>query len=369
MSAIVRIPLHARAQQQPRARHIPKPAPQLALLGTGKVGRAFVERAEALRARGVALPAFAWLSNTRALADGGDSPLEALAGIEVAPPRQGPWAPWVENAGLRPGDVMVDATASDSVAGWHSEWLARGIHVVTANKLGNGSDLARAQAIVEAGREGGVRYGDSATVGAGLPLLRSIRALQAGGDRIAAVQGVLSGSLAWLFDRYDGSGPFSALVREAREQGYAEPDPRIDLSGEDVRRKLLILARAAGQALDVGQVQVESLLTDTLAAAGGDAADGLLASLDAPVLRRFEEARGEGRVLRFVGSFDADGARARLEALSPADPLATGGGTDNVVAISSCRYARQPLVVRGPGAGAGVTAAALLDDVLEIVRA
>ena len=126
--------------------------------------------------------------------------------------------------------------------------IDNGKHVVTANKLGNGGDLARAQAIAEAGAVGSACYGDAATVGAGLPVLRTIRQLVAGGDRIHAIEGVLSGSLAWLFGRYDDGRPFSDLVREARALGFTEPDPRIDLSGDDVRRKLLILARAAGVA-------------------------------------------------------------------------------------------------------------------------
>ena len=367
MSAVIRFPLAVRDRGQ--ALRAPQPEPRLALLGTGTVGSAFVERCERLRAQGARLPAFAWLSNTRSVREGGARPLEALAELGAAAPvRRGAWTPRVESEGLRPGDVVVDATADDSVAGWHSEWLARGIHVVTANKLGNGGDLARAQAIVEAQHGGGARYGDSATVGAGLPLLRSIRELVAGGDRIRSVEGVLSGSLAWLFDRHDGSRPFSALVREARELGYAEPDPRTDLSGEDVKRKLLILARAAGLALEAGQVRVDSLLTDALASAPGDEVDALLPSLDAALRARFRQAAADGARLRFVARFDAEGARVGLDALPASHPLGAGGGTDNIVAIASCRYAHQPLVIRGPGAGAGVTAAALLDDVLAIVH-
>lgn len=367
MSTVLRHPL----ERRPRGRRPcpPRPAPRLALLGTGTVGSAFVARCERLRAEGVAIPAFAWLSNSRALRPGGEQPLDVLEAVRAAPARSGAWAPWVENADLRPGDVVVDATASDGVAGWHCEWLARGVHVVTANKLGNGAELARAQAIADARREGGGHYGDSATVGAGLPLLRSIRDLVAGGDRIHSVEGVLSGSLAWLFDRYDGSRPFSELVREARAEGYAEPDPRIDLSGEDVKRKLLILARAAGLPLEAHGVTVESLLPPELASARPDRADALLELLDAPLAERAAQAHREGARLRFVGRFDDSGARVGLRALPAAHPLCAGGGTDNLVAITSCRYDRQPLVIRGPGAGAGVTAAALLDDALRIVRA
>ena len=341
--------------------------PRLALLGTGNVGSAFVARCERLRARGVAVPVIGWLCNSRAAAAGGARPLQALEAVRGAASAGDVGVAW-DGDRLRPGDMVVDATSSDAVAARHPEWLARGIHVATANKLGPGAGSARARAIIEAQREGGAHYGDAATVGAGLPLLRSIRGLVAGGDRIRAVEGVLSGSLAWLFDRYDGSRPFSALVREARAGGYTEPDPRVDLSGEDVRRKLLILARAAGLEPGAGQVRVEPLLPAALAAAAPGDVDALLPVLDAPVRARLDAARSAGLRLRFVGRF-ADGvAGVGLRALPPDHPLCTGAGTDNVVAITSCRYLHQPLLVRGPGAGAEVTAAALLDDVLRILR-
>jgi homoserine dehydrogenase len=206
-----------------------------------------------------------------------------------------------------------------------------------------------------------------------LPLLRCIRELVAGGDRIHAIEGVLSGSLAWLFDRFDGMRPFSGFVREARASGYTEPDPRIDLSGEDVRRKLLLLVRAAGMPLERDRVAVESLVPDELADAGDCEVDALLASLDAPMRRAYQQAYRDRSRLRFLARFEADAggawhAAVGLRSLPATHALCGGNGTDNRVAIHSCRYRDQPLVIQGPGAGAAVTAAALLDDVLRIAR-
>ena len=265
--------------------------------------------------------------------------------------------------------IVIDATASEEVAERHAQWLAGGIHVVTACKLGQGASLSRWRAIQSARERGGTRYGDSATVGAGLPVLRSLRELQDGGDRIHAIAGVLSGSLAWLFNRYDGLRPYSGFVRAARDAGYTEPDPRDDLSGEDVRRKLLILSRAAGHPLEADAVQVESLVPDALAALAKDDVDAALPTLDAPLRERYAAAYKNGEKLRFIARLQAGGlATVGLEALAAEHPLAGGAGTDNRVAIWSDRYREQPLVIQGPGAGAEVTAAALLDDALRIAR-
>ena len=324
---------------------------RIALLGTGTVGSAVLARLEQLQSRGghgdaPALHLVA-VANTRSL--------QLLPGAHqacVANDDNGHADAAVHALGSRDARVVIDATASDAIAGLHAAWLAAGIHVVTACKLGQGAALSRWRAIRTAAQASGCHYGDSATVGAGLPVLRTIRGLRAGGDRIHGLAGILSGSLAWLLSRLDGSRPFAELVEQARVLGYTEPDPRIDLSGEDVRRKLLILARAAGVPLEADAVQVEPLQGDDLA-------------------RRYATAFADGRVLRHVARLqcDEDGVRARVgvEAL-PKDDLLAGAGSDNRIAIRSDRYVEQPLLIQGPGAGAEVTAAALLDDVLEIAR-
>ncbi|WP_297172714.1 homoserine dehydrogenase [Thermomonas sp.] len=345
---------------------------RVALLGTGTVGSAVWARlarwqgtplGERLRLVHAANSRFA-LANPAGIAGiSGDLLLQnppqqtALDAVDVA----------LAGIGTR---IVIDATASEQVAECHAQWLARGIHVVTACKLGQGTSLARWQAIQAARRAGDADYGDSATVGAGLPLLHVIRRLQAGGDRIHAIAGVLSGSLAWLFNAYDGLRPFSGFVRQAKAAGYTEPDPREDLSGEDVRRKLLILARASGYLLESEAVQVDPLLPPELFALPRDAVDAALPVLDAPLRERYAAAWKNGEKLRFVGRLQTGGlATVGLEALPADHPLVGGGGADNRVAIWSDRYAEQPLVVQGPGAGAEVTAAALLDDALAIQAA
>lgn len=267
------------------------------------------------------------------------------------------------NDGIR---ILIDATADAGTASRHASCLAAGVHVATACKLAAGTSLAQWRAILAACEQSQTGFGDRATVGAGLPLLRSIRELQAGGDRIHAIAGVMSGSLAWLFDRFDGSRPFSELVLAAASAGFTEPDPREDLSGEDVRRKILILARAAGFAIESDSVEVASLVPPALAALRWADVDTNLHLLDDALAARLAAAKAQGCDLRFVARLRDGKARVGLEALCPGDPLAGGGGTDNRVAIWSDRYRDQPLVIQGPGAGAEVTAAALLDDVLQL---
>jgi homoserine dehydrogenase len=344
---------------------------QVALLGTGTVGRAVLARLATWSQDGFAphLSLVHAANSRHGVASHFGLAADATLRLLTQEARQSDLAAVAaafHGAGPR---IVVDATASDEVAAHHARWLSRGIHVVTACKLGQGTALARWRDIRAACVRSGARYGDSATIGAGLPLLRSLRELQRGGDRIHGIAGVLSGSLAWLFHHYDGMRPFSALVRQAREAGYTEPDPREDLSGEDVRRKLLILARAAGVELESADVDVASLVPPALAASPREAVDAALPELDAPLRARYAEAYKHGAKLHFVARLEQGRARVGLEALAPDHPLAGGSETDNRVAIWSDRYPRQPLVVQGPGAGAEVTAAALLDDVLAIADA
>ena len=262
--------------------------------------------------------------------------------------------------------VLVDASASSELAQRHPHWLARGYHVVTANKALNGGSLSDWRAL-DAARASGAHYGDAATVGAGLPVLSALRRACACGDRVLGVEGVFSGSLSWLFNHYDGNRPFSALLREARTRGYTEPDPRTDLNGEDVARKLLILARGSGFALERADVQVESLVPPALRSLTLEAFLEQVQTLDAVMAERHARAAARGHVLRHLARLDRTGrARVGLAEVPATHPAATLRGTDNLFALRTTRYRERPLLIQGPGAGPAITAQALLADVLAI---
>ncbi|MEO9080336.1 MAG: homoserine dehydrogenase [Rhodanobacter sp.] len=264
--------------------------------------------------------------------------------------------------------VVVDATACGQLASCHADWLARGYHVVTANKSLAGGHLAGWRAL-QAARAHGGRYGDAATVGAGLPVISTLRRLRDCGDSLLTLEGVFSGSLSYLFNQYDGTQPFSALLRDARRLGYTEPDPRSDLSGEDVARKLLILARNAGFALSREELMVESLVPEALRDISSDQFLDRLKELDEPLARRHAEASSRGHVLRYLARLNQRGhARVGLVEVAASHPAARLYGTDNQFAFTTMRYNTQPLVIQGPGAGPEVTAQALLGDVLALTQ-
>ncbi|SFS16563.1 homoserine dehydrogenase [Dyella sp. OK004] len=264
--------------------------------------------------------------------------------------------------------LLIDCSANDVVASHYADWLAEGVHVVTPNKLAGSGPLSRWEAIRAACRAG-MRFRYEATVCAGLPVVQTLRDLLDTGDELLAVDGMFSGTLAWLCNRYDGQQPFSALVREAHALGYTEPDPRDDLSGMDVARKLVILAREAGWALSLDDVEVQSLVPAELAALSVDDFMARLDELDAPMAAQLAMARAHNGVLRHVASLDRNGrASVKLAVLPSSHPFAHTRLTDNVVQFTTRRYHDNPLLVQGPGAGPEVTAAGVFGDLLRIAE-
>jgi len=266
-----------------------------------------------------------------------------------------------------PHTIIVDCSASDAVAAHYPAWLAAGIHVITPNKQAGAGPLERYRAIRAAAAAGGARFRYEATVGAGLPVISTLRDLIDTGDELLAVEGIFSGTLAWLFNKFDGGVPFSALVRQARELGYTEPDPRDDLSGTDVARKLVILAREAGRDLSLADVSVENLVPESLRGHGAEEFMARLDQLDAPIAARYAQAHAREHVLRYVARLGSDGrASVGVVELPRSHAFSNLRLTDNVVLFSTRRYRDNPLVVQGPGAGPEVTAAGVFADLLRV---
>jgi bifunctional aspartokinase / homoserine dehydrogenase 1 len=266
-----------------------------------------------------------------------------------------------------PHTVLVDCTASDAIAARYAEWLAAGIHVVTPNKKASSGDLGYYRRVQEARRAGGAHYLYQATVGAGLPVVTTLRDLLATGDEIDSIEGIFSGTLAYLFNAYDGRVSFSQIVQEARQRGFTEPDPRDDLSGADVARKLIILGREMGLPLEMKSVKVESLVPADLA---GGSIDEFMAQLprhDPLLAERLAAARARGKLLRYTGRLTATGdAAVGLQEFDAKHVFANIALTDNVVRFATRRYCNNPLIIQGPGAGPEVTAGGVFADLLRL---
>jgi aspartokinase/homoserine dehydrogenase 1 len=205
-------------------------------------------------------------------------------------------------------------------------------------------------------------------VGAGLPIIQTLRDLRETGDEIRRIEGILSGTLAYLFNVWDGTEPFSAVVRAAKAKGYTEPDPRDDLSGMDFARKIIILGREMGLRLELSDVQLEGLVPTALASCSAQEFLDRLPEFDGPMAERLKAARSRDRVLRYVGSLDAATGKASigLVELERSHTFANINLTDNVVRFMTQRYNQNPLVVQGPGAGPEVTAGGVFADLLRV---
>jgi aspartokinase/homoserine dehydrogenase 1 len=266
-----------------------------------------------------------------------------------------------------PHRVIIDCTADAGVGRRYAGWLDAGIHVVTPNKKANSGPLAEYRQLRDAGRRSGAHFLYEANVGAGLPVIMTLRDLRETGDEIRAIEGIFSGTLAYLFNIYDGSVPFSQIVREAKAKGYTEPDPRDDLSGMDVARKLIILGREMGLTLELDDVEVESLVPPALADCTVDEFLARLPESDAGMRKMLDSARAAGKVLRYVGRLTADGrATVGIQRLDASHAFAHLALTDNIVRYVTARYADNPLIVQGPGAGPAVTAGGVFGDLLRL---
>jgi aspartokinase/homoserine dehydrogenase 1 len=268
-----------------------------------------------------------------------------------------------------PHAIIIDCTASEFIASRYTDWLSRGIHVITPNKKAFSGPFENYRALQAAADKGSAHYFYETTVGAALPIITTLCDLIHTGDEVHSVQGIFSGTLAYLFNVYDGSRRFSDIVREARENGFTEPDPRDDLSGMDVARKLTILARELGESIEIGDFPVQNLVPEALRDCSIDEFLARLPEYDDDVDAMFRDAANQGRRLRYVARFEAGGdASVGLEAVDADHPFCNINLTDNIVQFKSDRYSANPLVVQGPGAGPEVTAAGVFADLLRLAN-
>lgn len=343
----------------------------VAVLGVGNVGQALLKQLSSAKERllkvsnvDVRVRAVA-SSQTMLLGEQLEGLTDARAALKAGEPLDLAKLGAHVQADHLPHAVIIDCSGSPTAADHYAPWLEKGVHLITASKQAGAGPLERYQAIVKAARRASFRY--ETTVGAGLPVITTLRDLLDTGDQLLAVEGIFSGTLAYLFNRFDGSEPFSQLVRSAKQLGYTEPDPRDDLSGLDVARKLVILARERGTPAKLEAVQLESLVPEALRAVPLDEFMARLGELDAPMAARLSSAKKDGHVLRYVARLSEDGsAQVGLAALPLTHAFAHIRLTDNVVQFTTRRYRDNPLVVQGPGAGPEVTAAGVFADLLRV---
>ncbi|PSJ44358.1 bifunctional aspartate kinase/homoserine dehydrogenase II [Zobellella endophytica] len=348
----------------------------LVLFGRGNIGQAWLRLYQAQKPRlerelNVQLTLYGVFDSRGAmLASQG---LEVEQVLQDFTPKSIVWPDWLEDLEEHGFDSLLalDLTASDSLVQYYPALVQQHIHLIAANKLAGAAEQGVYLRLKQALGEHRVQFLSNATVGAGLPVQTSLRQLQQSGEQVRAISGIFSGTLSWLFQHFDGRQPFSELVLQAWQQGLTEPDPRQDLNGQDVKRKLVILAREAGFDLDPARVRVSNLVPEALAGLDRETFIDRLQELDAPLAEALAQAREDGGVLRHVARFNAASGEASvgLEVLPDDHAFAHLRPGDNVFAIETQHYRQNPLVIQGPGAGREVTAAAVQADLWSLLAA
>lgn len=271
-------------------------------------------------------------------------------------------------------NIFVDCTANEGISKLYTEILSNQISIVTANKIANTQSWDKYRKLREAANQNRVKFLYSTNVGAGLPFISTLRDLINSGDEVLKIEAVMSGSLNYIFNAFDGKKSFSEAVSDARDLGYTEPDPRIDLSGIDVTRKMLILAREMNMQLELDDFEVESLLPQrfnkqsTVEKFMVELSAGSFGkSLDIKMEKRRNQADKNGNVLRYIATFEHGIGKVKLAEIGRNHPFYLLQENENIIAFTTRRYYKSPLIVRGPGAGAVVTSAGVLADILKVV--
>jgi bifunctional aspartokinase / homoserine dehydrogenase 1 len=262
--------------------------------------------------------------------------------------------------------VIIDLTASEIVAGRYADFLNAGIHIVTPNKRANTMKQEYYDEIMSLTSDHRLHYLYETTVGAGLPLISTIKDLVQSGDEILQIEGIFSGTLGYIFSALEKDKSFSDIVRTAFDMGYTEPDPRDDLSGMDVARKILILAREIGLRMELDQVNLNAPLPDEMTKGTVDSFWENLPSIDADFEKRRAEAEAQGKVLRFMASLKDGKCSVGIAEVSQEHVLSRADGTDNIIRITTKRYFDNPMTVQGPGAGREVTAGGIFANIINL---
>jgi bifunctional aspartokinase / homoserine dehydrogenase 1 len=265
--------------------------------------------------------------------------------------------------------VFIDVTAADEPVGYYNKILSGNVAIVAANKRANTQKMEEYCRLHEAVKKRNVPFHYETNVGAGLPVINVIRDLTAGGDKVIKIEAVLSGTLNWLLTEYNGASPFSELVEIARSKGYTEPDPRDDLSGMDVARKCLILARECGLDIELDTISVGSLMPEGAKEAASIPAFLLMLKNYDPIFHeRYSAAHEKGKKLRYVAMIENGKAKVELLELDDSHPFFALRGSENCIILTTKYYQQYPMVIKGPGAGVDVTAVGLLADIIRIAE-
>jgi len=272
----------------------------------------------------------------------------------------------VKNSNLR-NSLFVDNTANQQVSEFYENYLSESIGVVTCNKIACASTLENYKKLKETARKYNAPFLFETNVGAGLPIIDTLKNLVASGDRVHKIQAVLSGSLNFVFNNYNADNTFHDVVAQAQKEGYTEPDPKIDLSGIDVARKILILARESGYDLELENIENNAFLPEnSLKTANNDAFYASLTENEAHFKKLFSEANAKNCRLKYVAAFENGNANVGLQQINPEHPFYNLEGSDNIVLFFTDRYPVNPLIIKGAGAGADVTASGIFADIIRI---
>ncbi len=266
-----------------------------------------------------------------------------------------------------PNSICIDCTADHGIKDYYPNILSGNISISTANKVAASDSYENYRKLHRLALQHNVHFLYETNVGAGLPVLSTLEGLVKSGDKVESIKAVISGSLSYIFNNYDPGKSFKELIIEARERGYTEPDPREDLSGQDIKRKLIILSRVAGHELEQEDVIVEPLLPESCMSA--ESIDEFFVELDNHDERfreLIEKAHKKGAKLRYVASLNEGNASINLEMVKESSPFYNLASTDNMIVIHTTRYKERPLVVQGPGAGANVTAAGVFAEIIQL---